>query len=210
MSNEINTPARRARVHAERDEVNGQFYAMTHEDRQAFNLFRAKIRADFAPDGFREQWLANSIAEDMWRLDRARGEENNIYALSYSGEIGDSLTADSPEVHTAACQARTWLAEGKHLQALSLYESRLRRNIEKAQKELRELQSERKALYAQALEEAKLLAQLAEYEGQTLNPDEVVEHNGFAFSNREILAIIRREQRLAMARSLARQKAKAA
>src|SRR5439155_22055015 len=79
------TPTARAnktRVHAERHHITGQFYAMSHEDRAAFNKNCQGIIEDINPQSARELWLANAIAEDMWRLDRARGEENNIYALS--------------------------------------------------------------------------------------------------------------------------------
>src|SRR5437899_4432612 len=119
------------RVHAERNAITGQFYAMSHEDRAGFNQNCREILEDCNPQSARELWLANAIAEDMWRLDRARGEENNIYALSFSGPIGAATIADNPEVHAAACNARTWLQDGKLIQSLALFETRVRRNMEK-------------------------------------------------------------------------------
>jgi hypothetical protein len=55
------------------------------------------------------------------------------------GPIMNATSADNPEVLAAVCQARVWLADGKSLQALSLYEHRIRRNIEKNEKQLQEL-----------------------------------------------------------------------
>ena len=203
MTPETQTPKNnKARVNAERHEITGQFYAMSHEDRAAFNKNCKSILEDYNPQSARELWLANAIAEDMWRLDRSRGQENNIYALGYSGPVGAATNADDPEVHAAACNARTWLQDGKFIQSLALFETRVRRNMEKNEKELKTLQAERKARYEQALEEAKLLVQLAETEGETLDPEETIHAHGFAYSTREIVALVRREQRLARARAL--------
>src|SRR4051794_32373432 len=91
----------RARVNAVRPQSTGQFYAMPHEDREAFNLHCQGIIDDFNPQGYRERWYATAIAEDMWRLDRARAIENNIFSVGISGPIGDASIADSPEVHAA-------------------------------------------------------------------------------------------------------------
>src|SRR4051812_3392348 len=88
-----------AKIDAQRNEITGQFFAMSREDRKAFNKNSKAIIEDINPQSARELWLANAIAEDMWRLDRARAEENNIYALSYSGPIGAATNADSPDVH---------------------------------------------------------------------------------------------------------------
>ena len=77
------------------------FYGMKASDFEDSGQGKA-ILEDFNPQSARELWLANAIAEDMWRLDRARGQENNIYALSFSGPIGAATIADDPEVHAAA------------------------------------------------------------------------------------------------------------
>src|SRR6266700_5888008 len=170
MTPEIETPknkagdaasgqgGKRCRIHAFRHAMTGQFYAMSHEDRRAFDQHSKDILADLNPETATERWLATSIAEDMWRLSRARAVENNIFALGMSGPVGNTTDADSPEVHAAACHARVWLADGKNLQGLTLYEQRIRRLIEKNQKELKQLQTERKAAHDKAFEEPKLLA----------------------------------------------------
>jgi hypothetical protein len=110
--------ARRCRIHACRDVLSGQFYALTHEDRAAFTKHCEGIVADFQPADNRQRWLAAAVAQDQWRLNRARALENNIFALGMSGAIADATQADSPEVLAAACQARVWLADSKSLQML--------------------------------------------------------------------------------------------
>src|SRR5947209_3237450 len=150
----------RARISAFRAETNGQYYAMSHEDRIAFDRHCEGILEDLKPVNHRERWLATSIAEDQWRLNRARALESNIFALGMS-DPAMQVNADTPEAHAAISQARVWLAEGRRLQESALYESRIRRSVEENEMQLKELQAERKAAYEKALEEAKLLAQLA-------------------------------------------------
>ena len=161
---------RRCHINALRHEDSGQFYAMSREDRQAFNQHYLGITGDLNPQTNRERWLATSIAEDQWRLNRARAIENNIFAIGMSGPIADSTHGDSPEVTAAACQARIWLQDGRQLQLLALFEQRIRRSVEKNEKQLKELQAERQAAFNQAVEEAILLGQLDLDEREAASP----------------------------------------
>jgi hypothetical protein len=200
----------RTRISAFRDQTTGQFYAMSKEDRVAFNQHCEGIIEDLQPANHRERWLATSIAEDQWRLNRARALESNIFAIGMSNPMID-VDIDSSEGHAAVCQARVWLADGKKLQELALYESRIRRSIEKNERQLKELQAERKAEYDKSLEEAKLLAQLAITEGEVYILDEgecstypgarapgttATGQNGFGFSSEQIVRLVRREMRI--------------
>ncbi|MDQ1469719.1 MAG: hypothetical protein QOJ99_1199 [Bryobacterales bacterium] len=199
----------RARITAFRDETTGQFYAMSKEDRAAFNAHCEGIIADLQPANHRERWLATSIAEDQWRLNRARALESNIFALGMSNPSIE-VNVDSAEGHAAICQAHVWLADGKQLQALSLYESRIRRSIGKNEKQLKELQTERQAARQKALEDEILLAQLALMEGEIYvyedsacrtypgqsSPGAETGGHGFGFSSSEITRLARRELRL--------------
>jgi hypothetical protein len=202
---------KRCRINATRHGLTGQFHAFSHEDKRAFDEHCTNLMADFKPDTYREKILAMSIAEDMWRLNRARALENNIFAFGMSGAIADATDVDSPEGHAAACQARVWLADGKNIQLLALYETRIRRNIEKNEKQLKELQTERKAAHAKALHEEILLAKLAISEGipydycptypggSTPRDTTSGQENGFGFSSHEITRLARRELRLEQA-----------
>ena len=183
---------RRCHLRAFRDDMNGQFYALSQEDRVAFETHRSGIIADFQPQTNRERWLATAIAEDLWRLNRARAIENNIFCMGMSGAIADATNADSPQVLAAVCQARVWLADGKHLQTLALYEQRIRRSIEKNEKQLSELQAPRQAERRQALEEAILIARLALSADENHDPTENLGENRFGFSAPEIVALARR------------------
>ena len=187
---------RQCHLHASRDEITGQFFALTDEDRLAMNQHIAGIVSDLDPQNNRERWLATAIAQDQWRLNRARALENNIFAIGMSGALTAATDADSPQVLAAVCQARVWLADGKHLQALSLYEQRIRRGIEKNEKQLEQLQAPRKAALAQAFEEEVFIAQVALSKGETYEPKN---ENGFEFSAPEILRMANRKIRLQQA-----------
>jgi hypothetical protein len=193
----------RSRINATRHGLTGQFHAFSHEDKIAFDEHCTNLMADFQPATYREKILAMSISEDQWRLNRARALENNIFAIGVTGTLGDATDADSPEVHTAISQARVWLTDGPKIQLLSLYETRIRRNIEKNEKQLAELQARRQATCDKAVTQAKLFTQLSHMKGQPydLTPDFptlAAKHteNGFEFSTPQINRLIEREQRL--------------
>src|SRR5437764_5568032 len=176
-------------MNATRHGLTGQFHAFSHEDKRAFDTFCNGLMADIRPETFREKVLAMSVAEDMWRLDRPRAIENNLLAMAVQGPIGEATDIDTPEGHAAFCHARVWLADGRNIQLLALYETRIRRNIEKNEKLLKELQTERKAEYNKVLQQEILLARLAIAEGKTY----VMEDNGFDFSAEKITRMANRE-----------------
>jgi hypothetical protein len=137
------------------------------------------------------------MAEDYWRLNRARALENAVFTLGLQER---SDPAAGPEIDAALAQGRTWIEQAKNLQLLTIYEQRIRRSVEKNMAELRALQAERKAAVAKAEKDARLLLQLAEHEGRNFDPaiDLPPESQplGFVFSKPEIKRQIERDQRL--------------
>src|SRR5947209_12376208 len=81
---------KRARINATRHGLTGQFHDFSHEDKRAFDTFCNGLMADINPETFREKVLAMSVAEDMWRLNRARAIENNLLAMAVQGPIGEA------------------------------------------------------------------------------------------------------------------------
>ncbi len=185
----------KARIVARRHGLTGQFYALSAEDSEAFSRHEAALKSAYQPEGIREELLVTAIAQDTWRLNRAAAIENNIFALAHQQQEGN-VDASSAPVHTAVTLAQTWLRDAHNFQLLALYESRLRRAVEKNEAQLRSLQLERKAARAAALEEALLLARLARMKRETFDP----QANGFEFSAAELTAILHRHQSLAQAK----------
>jgi hypothetical protein len=157
------------RLNAYRHSLTGQICIFSAEERAAFDQHCDGIREALAPVGALELDLAQSIAEDRWRLERARVLESAAFALDQVGlpQTGD---AGQQQIVETLAQARTWLSEAKNIELLALYEQRIHSAVEKNMAELRTLRAEREAIQQKAFEEAQLLAQLAYYNGETYDP----------------------------------------
>jgi hypothetical protein len=205
----------RTRLNAYRHGLTGQICLLTADGHQAFEKHCTGIRESLQPVGALEIKLAQSIAQDHWRLKRARALETGIFALGQNGALGSLVTPDRNDpaqlpIDEALSQARTWLAKAENFQLLALYEQRIHRAIEKDMAQLRTLRAERKAVHQQALEEARLPAKLAYSKGEKYDPasdfpPEILQI-GSDFSSTEIRRLIDRDQRLSEARRCAETK----
>ena len=172
----------RASLNGWRHGLTGQVLTMAEEDRDAFETFAREIRQAYFPVGALETQIAQSIAEDEWRLSRARAIENNVIALGHSSIDGEVDTVNT-QMHAAMTQARVFWRNPEKFALLSIYEQRISRKLERNEARLRALQTERKAALEAALEEARLLAELAESKGETYHPAPDFESRiGFGFS----------------------------
>src|SRR5580658_10351592 len=166
------TGTQRTRLNAYKHGLTGQIHLFTPEEHEAFAKHCQSIVEALAPIGTLEQGLAQSIAEDKWRLNRARVIESGIFALGQLADESepalqnDQREIDQPEISQPLSAARTWIDDGKHIQLLSLYQQRIQRSVERHMAELRTLRAERKAARNQALAEAMLLAELAQSKGE--------------------------------------------
>jgi hypothetical protein len=203
----------RTRLNAYRHGLTGQIQLLTADEHEAFDKHCTGIRESLEPVGALEVELAQSIAEDHWRLKRARALETGIFALGQLGELGRLPASDRDDpaqlpIDEALSRARTWVAQSENFQLLALYEQRIHRAIEKNMAQLRTLRAERKAVVQQAIEEAQLLAQLAyskgeKYDPATDFPPEILAI-GSDFSSAGIRRLIARNQRLNEARQCAK------
>ncbi len=168
--------------------LTGHISLLPTEDREAHDAFCNELIDSFTPETPMESQLAQSIAEDSWRLNRARAIENNMFALGHNHE--------RREAQIALADAETFQTQAAAFNLLSIYEQRINRNLQRNMKLLKELQDEHKSQHDQAMEEAKLLAQLNLMNGLPYQPEE----NGFVFSAAEINRAIDRDNRLKAAK----------
>jgi hypothetical protein len=205
----------RTRLNAYKHGLTGQIHLLTAEEQAAFHTHCKGICEALAPVGDLEIDLAQSIAENRWRLKRVRAMETGIFAAGRQGALGFTPSGDPNSedpaqvlINEAVTQARSWLAKSDNFQLLTLYEQRITRTIERNMAELRTLRAERKAARDQALEEAVLLAQLAQSKGETYDPtaDFPPELLGIGsdFSLAAVTLLIARTQRLNEARDYAK------
>ena len=155
---------KRSSLNAFRHGLTGQIVVQTPEDQQAFNKHCDGIREALAPIGALEVDLAQAIAEDRWRLNRARAIDNAIFALAQSEDPPED--SGNPELDAALAPARAWMAHAHQLHLLTIYENRIRRSVEKNTAELRALQAERKRATAEAESPVRF------FEGPTSDPPE--------------------------------------
>jgi len=189
-------------LNAYRHGLTGQIVILTPADQAAYDHHCQGIHQSLAPEGALEIGLAQSIADDRWRLQRACALDNSSFAIGISGP--DKFITGHPEVGTALAQAAAWAADAKNLNLLTLYEGRIQRRVEKNLQILNQLQEKRQAALKQAVEEAALLAQAAVAQGETYNvecdfPREVLPPQ-FDFSLAGIARLVTHQRRLAEAR----------
>jgi hypothetical protein len=183
----------RSRLNASRHNLTGQVTAMTPEDRKAHDAFSAGLIKSMAPEGELELQLAQRVATDSWRLNRASAIEDNIFALGHFRGPND-LDIEQAELHAAMTAARTFSREAKTIELLTLYEQRLNRSIHKNMATLQALQAARKAEKRAAMEEAARLLELSEMNGLPYEPAQTYESNGFVFSIAQLRSLIHRNR----------------
>jgi hypothetical protein len=196
----------RSALNALRHGVTGQVSIMPEADRVAHDAFCREIIDGFKTQTPLELQLASLIAEDFWRLQRIRALENDIFALGHSSEAAAIDTEDA-EVHVSLTRAQVFLDRSKELERLTLYEQRINRALEKNRKQLDEIQAERVRRLEQALEQARLLRQLAgskEFaeagQQEPYDPAADAVEIGFVFSSEEIERSLDHKYRLEQAR----------
>ena len=166
----------RATLNAWRHGLTGQVAVLPQEDRQAFETFCSAIRKAYKPEGPLELQIAQSIAEDEWRLNRARAIENNVLALGHH-TLDAEMNCENTQIHAAMTTARTFWRNPEKFALLSIYEQRISRKLLRNEQRLLALQAARKA-------EAAELA--AAPQPATPAPQTAASAaNGFAFSTPE-------------------------
>jgi len=181
----------RSRMNALRHGLTGQVTTMTDEDRAAHDEFSNALIKDLAPEGPMETQLAQRVATDSWRLNRAAAIEDNLFALGQL-QNGGQACPDVPQIDAAFTMAHVFTQESKQLQLLTLYEQRINRSLQKNLAMLQQLQATRKAEHEAAMQEAAALLKLSEMKGVEYAPAK----DGFLFSTDQIHAAIDRQQRL--------------
>lgn len=196
-------PIDRRVLSAYRHGITGQIILLTQSDQVAYQEHCAGYFRSFAPVGDVETDIAQTLADDRWRMARAASLEAAIFAAQISRP--DDVASGNPEVDTMLAMGRAWIERGTSIQTLALYESRLQRRFEKNFALLQQLQEKRKQETEVVLEEYKELATLAahndqDYDGETF-PREALP-GGFVFSPAKIEAVIKHRLLLEQARHL--------
>ncbi len=126
---------------------------MTAEDAEAHARFTASILQDLKPVGAMEETLARSIADSHWRMNRAAIIDNNIFASEvFRDELGavreaarQGVECRFNDVSRACAMVTAFVSDPQRFHLLTVYEARLHRKAQADLRQLRELQSARRA-----------------------------------------------------------------
>jgi hypothetical protein len=192
----------KSRLNAIRDGLTGQITTLSPADRLVFEKLKTDLAASFNPQTPMETKLANSVAWDTWRLDHLRAIEMNVYSLAQEESLveredrpeaaGENASTDPDDsddpddLDTAFSDARTFRAEAKRFELMSLYEQRMNRSIHRNITLLRELQAERKRQREEDKKDEIAIARLHELNEMPIQASRYPSKNGFIFSDEEI------------------------
>lgn len=204
----------RVALNALRHGLTGQTVVMPDEDMQAYQDFVVSFFNDLKPKGVLEQQLVQSLADDSWRLNRAKALETNLFTLGMV-DHSDLIDVDDPEANAALAVAKALEQQTKALATLSMHQNRIARQFERALNQLREIQAERRSRENGEMREAfavlhsRRIAQRNQAEAHAADPTQPAPQpydpaaDGFEFSLAEIEAwskrYFRKEQAFAAA-----------
>jgi hypothetical protein len=163
----IEKPKRDGRaLNAWRHGLTGMVHVSSDIEREIYEKHCKGIHNSLAPGNEFETDLVQQIADDRWRLKRAFGMDQAIFA--YDHDRTPKLH-EHEQIDVALTYGRTWLKEAKHVALLSLYERRIQNNMERNLKIVMESQAARREALERAAEHALLLEALARKKGQLFN-----------------------------------------
>src|SRR5579862_7815701 len=134
----------RSRLNGLRHGLTGQVSIMTDENRAAHDAFCNPIITSLGPDGPIEMQLAHLIAQDHWRLNRIQSIEDGLFVLGQCRPV-NQVDSGAPQADVALAEAMTFMRQSKEILLLTLYETRINRNIRRNMEQLGQLQAERRA-----------------------------------------------------------------
>ncbi|MGH9654681.1 MAG: hypothetical protein ACRD6B_14595 [Bryobacteraceae bacterium] len=161
--------------------LTGRTVLLPTDDVAAYEHHIREFMKELNPVGIREQVLAQSIADHMWRVLRIPVLESAIFARGYI-EFAGLFENEDPERRLALIEAHTFLTYQKQIRNLQIQEARLQRQRAKDMAELRELQQERIQKEKQQMEAAVELYLAARKDNRPFDPAAF----GFVFSTADI------------------------
>ena len=190
---------RRASLNACRTLITSKIHLCSPEEQPAFDAHMAAYKEALAPVGILETELVAEISKMKWRLKRASSAEDSIFSQAHL-DYADDMQSGHPAVDSCLVEGKVWKEQAHNLILIPLYETRMRRAVEKDMAALQALQEKRKASYARAQAEAIRLMELAESQNEDYDPGEdflpASAHGQFVFSRPDLRRVIDRAARL--------------
>ncbi len=125
--------------------LTGRTVLLPSDDAAAYQSHVERIFQQFAPEGDDEKRLAQSLADTLWRLERIPALEAGIYAIGRRTLAAEFADESDATVRHALIEAQVFLSYRRDLNNLSIQETRLRRQYQMDETELKRLLAERAA-----------------------------------------------------------------
>jgi hypothetical protein len=180
-------------LNALRHGLTGHVVVLPDEDLDAYQRFAGSFHDDLKPVGALETQLVQSLADDAWRLNRAKALETNLLTLGMH-DLSGSILDESEEACNALATAAALRDQTKALSTLSMHQNRIARTFERTLNQLRQIQAERRVKERDDIQMAACLYRLHSIEEPSTPYDASVD--GFVFSNAQIEAHIHRDERV--------------
>ncbi|HEX7360356.1 MAG TPA: hypothetical protein VF283_07675 [Bryobacteraceae bacterium] len=175
--------------------LTGRTVLLPTDDVAAYEHHVREFMKELNPVGIREQCLAQSIADNMWRVLRIPALESAIFSRGYT-EFAKQFENEDPANRPALIECHAFLTYEKQIRNLQIQEARLQRQRAKDMAELRQLQQERIQKDKQQMEAAVELYLAAQKDNWLFDPAAF----GFVFSTAEIENHLKRSRPAHLAR----------
>jgi len=133
----------RSSLNAFRHGLTARIVVLPSEDMTAYRAFSKEIVDSLDTQTPVEREFAQTVADNLWRINRIRSIEDGILAEGHSEDAGD-VDAEHPDIHSALSTSRAFRAHSKELATLSLYEQRLHRSMREDLRQLEDLKEARR------------------------------------------------------------------
>ncbi|MGH9439460.1 MAG: hypothetical protein ACRD22_16620, partial [Terriglobia bacterium] len=124
-----------SRLNAVKTGLTGRAVLLPTDDVAAYEHHVCEFMKELKPVGIREQCLAQSIADNMWRVLRIPALESAIFARGYI-EFAKQFESEDPANRPALIECHAFLTYEKQIRNLHIQESRLQRQRAKDMAEL--------------------------------------------------------------------------
>jgi hypothetical protein len=175
------------KLNAVKTGLTGRTVLLPSDDVARYEAHVAEWQAEWTPVGPRETALVQAIADSHWRAERIVCLEFALYAQGRVQFPEQFASTPEPALQAQLIEAHTYLVYERQFRNLGIQEARLRRQRDKDEAALTELQEQRREAEVekqQQLDKATKLYERARNRGDRFHPAA----HGFVFSSEEIEA----------------------
>src|ERR1700728_253267 len=175
----------RSSMNALRHGLTARVVVLPTEDMDAYQAFSKEMVDSLDAQTPLERQFAQTVVDNQWRINRIRSIEDGMLGMGHWEAAGD-FDCPSTEIHSAMTAARAFRADSQSFVNLSIYEQRLHRSLKEALRQLRELQTERRALHKAELDDAIRLLKAQQMKGLPHEPETPENTIGVVFASAKI------------------------